>query len=152
MQNTRTTALIFFLALVLAGGLTIGYLNTPGEWYAGLAKPPFNPPSWLFGPAWTVLYVLIGIAGARIWSRVPRSSAMAAWWTQLALNFLWSPVFFTMHAVGMAFIVILGMLAAIVFFIVLAWRVDRVSAFLFLPYLCWVSFAGLLNGSILWLN
>ncbi len=152
MQNTRTTALIFFLAIVLAGGLTIGYLNTPGEWYAGLAKPPFNPPNWLFGPAWTVLYVLIGIAGARIWSRVPRSSAMAAWWAQLALNFLWSPVFFTMHAVGMAFIVILGMLAAIVFFIVLAWRVDRVSAFLFLPYLCWVSFAGLLNGSILWLN
>lgn len=152
MQNTRMTALIFFLAIVLAGGLTIGYLNTPGEWYAGLAKPPFNPPNWLFGPAWTVLYVLIGIAGARIWSRVPRSSAMAAWWAQLVLNFLWSPVFFTMHAVGMAFIVILGMLAAIVFFIVLAWRVDRVSAFLFLPYLCWVSFAGLLNGSILWLN
>ncbi len=152
MQITRTATIVFFLALVLGGGLTIGYLNTPGEWYANLAKPPFNPPNWLFAPAWTILYVLIGIAGARTWSRAPKSAAMAAWWAQLGLNFLWSPVFFTLHVIGAAFLVILALLAAIILFIVIAWRIDRVAAILFLPYLAWVAFASLLNGAILWLN
>lgn len=152
MRNTRTTTIVVFLALVLGGGLTIGYLNTPGEWYADLSKPPFNPPNWLFAPAWTILYVLIGIAGARTWSRAPKSAAMAAWWVQLGLNFLWSPVFFTLHVIGAAFLVILALLAAIILFIVLAWRIDRVAAMLFLPYLAWVAFASLLNGAILWLN
>ena len=152
MRNTRTTTIVVFLALVLGGGLTIGYLNTPGEWYANLAKPPFNPPNWLFAPAWTILYVLIGIAGARTWSRAPKSAAMAAWSAQLGLNFLWSPVFFTLHVIGAAFLVILALLAAIILFIVIAWRIDRVAAMLFLPYLAWVAFASLLNGAILWLN
>ncbi|MEX0404474.1 TspO/MBR family protein [Aquibium sp. LZ166] len=152
MRNTRTTTIVVFLALVLGGGLTIGYLNTPGEWYANLAKPPFNPPNWLFAPAWTILYVLIGIAGARTWRRAPKSAAMAAWWAQLGLNFLWSPVFFTLHIIGAAFLVILALLAAIILFIVIAWRIDRVAAMLFLPYLAWVAFASLLNGAILWLN
>ena len=62
-------ALILFLILVVAGGLVIGYLTTPGEWYARLTKPAFNPPGWIFGPVWTVLYVIIAVAGWRIWQR-----------------------------------------------------------------------------------
>lgn len=152
MNRPRLHVMLLFVALVLAGGMTIGYLNTPGPWYANLEKPPFDPPNWLFGPVWAILYVLIGIAGARTWSRGTKSPAMAAWWVQLALNYVWSPLFFTHHAVLAAFGVILALLVTICVFIALTWRPDRVSALLFIPYALWVAFASLLNGSIHWLN
>jgi translocator protein len=145
-------ALLLFVALTLGGGLLIGYLNVPGEWYAALQKPPFNPPSWVFSPAWTALYVLIGIAGWRVWRANRSSAAMKLWWVQIALNFAWSPVFFSLHQVGMALAIILALLAVILGFIVTAWRTDRMAAWLFVPYAAWVAFASLLNGSILLLN
>jgi tryptophan-rich sensory protein len=145
-------ALFVFLALVLGGGLAIGYLTAPGEWYAQLAKPPFNPPNWLFAPAWTTLYVLIAVAGWRIWLRDRAGPAMKLWWVQLALNFLWSPTFFAAHQIGAAFAVILAMLAAILGFIAMAWPRDRTAALLFTPYALWVAFASTLNGAILVLN
>jgi tryptophan-rich sensory protein len=77
---------------------------------------------------------------------------MAVWWAQLVLNFLWSPAFFTLHSIAGAMVVLLGMAVATVAFIASTWRPDRVSALLFVPYLAWVAFAGLLNASILWLN
>jgi hypothetical protein len=80
-------SLILFLVAVLGGGLAIGYLTAPGEWYAQLTKPGFNPPAWVFGPAWTVLYVLIAVAGWRVWRREPGGWPMRLWWTQMALNF-----------------------------------------------------------------
>lgn len=148
----RFIPLLLFLVLVVGGGLLIGVGNMPGQWYEGLAKPPFNPPDWLFAPVWTVLYVAIAVAGWRIWRRRETGGAMTAWWVQLGLNFLWTPVFFTLHAVGWALVVILALLAAIVVFIVLAWGRDRPAALLFLPYLAWVAFATLLTASIWWLN
>lgn len=148
----RFVPLLLFLVLVVGGGLLIGVGNMPGQWYEGLAKPPFNPPDWLFAPVWTVLYVAIAVAGWRIWRRRETGGAMTAWWVQLGLNFLWTPVFFTLHAVGWALVVILALLAAIVVFIVLAWGRDRPAALLFLPYLAWVAFATLLTASIWWLN
>ncbi len=148
----RNLPLILFLVLVLGGGLLLGFLTAPGAWYAGLAKPAFNPPGWLFGPAWTVLYVLIAVAGWRIWRRERHGWPMKLWWAQLGLNFLWSPVFFGAHQIGAAFLVILLMLAAILAFIAVAWRQDRVAAWLFVPYAAWVAFASVLNGSIWALN
>ena len=148
----RHLPLILFLVLVLGGGLFLGFLTAPGAWYAGLAKPAFNPPGWLFGPAWTVLYVLIAVAGWRIWRRERHGWPMKLWWAQLGLNFLWSPVFFGAHQIGAAFLVILLMLAAILAFIAVAWRQDRVAAWLFVPYAAWVAFASVLNGSIWALN
>lgn len=148
----RFIPLLLFLVLVVGGGLLIGVGNMLGQWYEGLAKPPFNPPDWLFAPVWTVLYVAIAVAGWRIWRRRETGGAMTAWWVQLGLNFLWTPVFFTLHAVGWALVVILALLAAIVVFIVLAWGRDRPAALLFLPYLAWVAFATLLTASIWWLN
>jgi tryptophan-rich sensory protein len=148
----RYVSLRLFLALVLGGGLVLGFLTTPGAWYAGLAKPSFNPPAWLFGPVWTVLYVLIAVAGWRVWQRDRSDWPMKLWWAQLALNFLWTPVFFAAHQIGPALVVILLMLAAILAFIVTAWRLDRVAAWLFVPYAAWVAFASLLNGSIWMLN
>ena len=148
----RWPSLILFLALVLGGGFVLGFLTTPGEWYAGLAKPSFNPPAWLFGPVWTVLYILIAVAGWRVWQRDRSGSPMKLWWAQMVLNFLWTPVYFGAHQIGLAFVVILLLLAAILAFIVTAWRLDRAAAWLFLPYAAWVSFASVLNGSIWMLN
>src|SRR4051794_28977474 len=82
-------------------------ITAPGEWYAALAKPSFNPPNWLFAPVWTVLYVLIAVAGWRTFERDQRGGPMKLWWAQLALNFLWSPVFFGAHRIGLALLIIL---------------------------------------------
>jgi tryptophan-rich sensory protein len=149
---TRYVSLIPFLLLVVGGGLILGGLTTPGAWYDGLVKPSFNPPAWLFGPVWTVLYVFIAVAGWRVWQRDRHGWPMKLWWAQLALNFLWSPVYFGAHQIGLAFVVILLMLAAILAFIATAWRLDRVAAGLFLPYAAWVAFASVLNGAIWALN
>jgi tryptophan-rich sensory protein len=149
---SRSLSLLGFLGLVIGGGLAIGYLTAPGEWYANLAKPSFNPPDWIFGPVWTVLYLLIAIAGWRTFERDRQGWPMRLWWAQLVLNFLWSPVFFAAHRIGMAFFVIVLMLAAILTFIGLVWRHDRVAAWLFVPYAAWVAFAAALNGAIWILN
>lgn len=141
-----------FLLLVVGGGLLIGFFTAPGPWYEALAKPSFNPPNWLFGPVWTVLYVLIAIAGWRIWRAHRGSGAMKLWWLQLVLNFLWSPVFFGAEQVGLALVVILALLATILAFIAIAWRIDKSAAWLFVPYAMWVAFASLLNAAILMLN
>lgn len=148
----RFGPLSLFLLLVVGGGLAIGFLTAPGEWYAGLAKPPFNPPNWVFAPVWTVLYVLIAVAGWRTFERDRSSWPMKLWSAQLVLNFLWSPVFFAAHRIGLALLVILLLLAAILAFLVMSWRQSRMAAWLFAPYAAWVAFAAVLNGSIWLLN
>jgi tryptophan-rich sensory protein len=145
-------SLILFLALVVGGGLTIGYLTAPGDWYAQLQKPAFNPPDWIFGPVWTALYVLIAIAGWRIWRRNPGGPPMKLWWTQLVLNFLWSPVFFAAHQIASALVIVVLLLVTILAFIVTSWGRDRVAAWIFLPYAGWVAFAAALNAAIFVLN
>lgn len=159
MPESRTSptpmkwiALVLFVLLVFGGGTLIGTTFLPGDWYAGLAKPPFNPPNWIFAPVWSVLYLLIAYAGWRLWCRNPAGLAMQVWFGQLALNFLWTPAFFGMRSPGMALLVIAAMLALIVLFIRLTWNRDRISAIAFLPYAAWVAFATLLNLSIWWLN
>jgi tryptophan-rich sensory protein len=89
--------LLAFLVVVVAVGGLLGYATAPGDWYAELEKPPFNPPSWLFGPVWLVLYVCVAVAGWRTFMREPRSRSMLLWYGQMALNWLWSPVFFSLH-------------------------------------------------------
>lgn len=141
-----------FIALTLAIGMVIGILNPPGEWYAALNKPFFSPPNWIFAPAWTALYVIIGFVGWRIWTYRRNSSAMRLWFTQMILNFIWSPVFFGLHLPALALVIIVMTALAILSFIISSWTRDKVSALLFLPYLFWVSFATLLNAAIVILN
>ncbi|HEY7384443.1 MAG TPA: TspO/MBR family protein [Beijerinckiaceae bacterium] len=148
----RWITLIGFFILTVGGGLAIGFLTAPGEWYAGLAKPAFNPPNWLFAPVWTVLYGLIAVAGWRIFERGRGGWRMRLWWVQLGLNFLWSPTFFAAHRIGLALVVILLLLAAILAFIIMSWRQDRAAAWLFAPYAAWVAFASVLNAAIWLLN
>jgi len=151
-RGARGRALVFFLTLVIGGGLAIGYLTAPGDWYAGIQKPGFNPPAWVFGPVWTALYVLIGIAGWRVWLRDHRDWPMVLWWIQLALNFAWSPIFFAAHRIGLALGIILLLLLAITAFICTAWRRDRLAAWLMVPYGAWVAFASALNAALFRLN
>ncbi len=148
----RHLALLGFIALVLGGGTLIGYVTLPGDWYAGLRKPFFNPPNWIFGPVWSLLYVLVAVAGWRIWQLAPDGPAMRIWVVQLVLNFLWSPIFFGLQLPGLALVVIVALLAVIFAFVTLARQIDRPAAWLFSPYAAWVAFATLLNFSIWWLN
>jgi len=150
MKNSLS--LLVFAALVLGGGLLIGFLTAPGEWYVQLAKPDFNPPGWVFGPVWTLLYILIATAGWRVWVSNRDGWPMKLWWAQLSLNFLWSPIFFGAHQTALALAVIIALLATIVSFVGVSWKQDRVSALLFVPYAAWVSFATVLNASIFALN
>jgi len=152
MNKSHALTLILFVVLTVAAGNLVGYSSIPGPWYQDLQKPPFNPPSWIFGPVWTALYVLIGIAGARAFIRERGNWLPKIWFLQMALNFVWSPIFFTLHRPDLALAVLVAMLLAILTFIAMAWSRDRPSALLFLPYAAWVSFAGLLNGAIWWLN
>jgi translocator protein len=151
-DRSRALSLIQFVVLVLGTRLLLGFLTTPGDWYGQLAKPDFNPPGWIFGPVWTVLYVMIALAGWRVWQMDRGGSPMKLWWAQLLLNFLWTPVFFGAHQISLALIVILLLLAAILSFIAKTSRLDRVAAWLFVPYAAWVAFASVLNASLVAMN
>ena len=145
-------SLVVFRIVVIGGGSLIGTITAPGAWYAGLDKPPFNPPNWIFAPVWTALYIAIAIAGWRLWKLDRQSLPMKLWFAQLAVNWLWSPVFFRLEMLWVAFFVLSVMWLLILGVIVTAWRKDNAASVLMLPYLGWVSFAGLLNASVAWLN
>lgn len=145
-------SLVVFLVVVVGGGLAIGSVTRPDGWYAALAKPSFNPPNWIFAPVWTILYVLVAVAGWRTFRRDAGGAAMKLWAAQLALNFLWSPVFFAAHWIGAALAVVSALLVTILAFVAATWVVDRPAAWMFVPYAAWVAFAALLNASILVLN
>jgi tryptophan-rich sensory protein len=140
---------VVFVVVVMAVGAGVGASVVPGDWYAGLIKPWFSPPNWLFGPVWTTLYALIGWVGARKWLYGGESKL---WWGQMAVNLMWSPVFFGLQLPWVAMAVIVTMWSLIAVFIWREWRSDRLSAVLFLPYLLWVSIATALNAAIVVLN
>ena len=153
LTNPRNIGtLVVFVLLVFGGGSAIGVSTLPGDWYAGLIKPSFNPPNWIFGPVWSLLYVAIAVAGWRSWQRDRTGHGMKIWSVQMLANFAWSPVFFAAHRIDVAFGIILLLLLTIAGFIILSWRGDRWSALLFAPYAAWVGFASALNGAILLLN
>lgn len=152
MRTAELGSLVSFVALVLGGGLIIGFATAPSTWYATLNKPPFNPPNWVFAPVWGTLYIIIAIAGWRVWRNDRNSAPMKLWWGQLALNFIWSPIFFSGHRIDIALGVLVLLLITIIGFIILTWRQDRTASLLFAPYAAWVAFASLLNGAIWQLN
>lgn len=145
-------ALLVFV-LVVAAAAVFGAQFMPGAWYAALLKPAWTPPNWLFGPVWTLLYIAIAFAGWRVWraAHARRPLALGLWWAQWLCNGLWSWLFFGLHRPDLALIDIGLLLACIVAFVVVAWRIDRIAAWLFVPYAVWVSYASSLNLWI-WLN
>lgn len=141
---------IFLVACAAAG--TTGMLFQPGEWYRGLKKPAWTPRDWMFPVVWTTLYILIAVAGARA-AFVPGSGlAMAFWALQIALNTLWTPVFFGLHRIRAGMVVIVMLWLAVAGCTGALFLVDPIAGYLFLPYLVWVTLAGFLNLSILRLN
>jgi benzodiazapine receptor len=144
-------ALFVFLALVGAAATT-GMRFMPGAWYETIAKPAWTPPNWLFPPAWTVLYILIAVAGWWVYESAGFGPALAVWLVGLVLNAAWSPLMFGAHRIDLAAIDVVGMWISIVAFIALAWRIDATASLLFVPYLVWVSYAAALNFAILKLN
>jgi translocator protein len=146
-------ALVGFVLLAqLAGIVGLPFTDTgPGSWYDQLDKPGFTPPGWVFGPAWTTLYLLIGVAAWRIWRTEPgsdRTVALSVWAGQLALNALWTPLFFGAELPWLALVDIAALVVAILVCTALFVRIDRWAGLLMLPYLAWVSFATVLNATI----
>ena len=155
-MNKILKLFICLLLPITFGGLS-GYITVEGvrEWYSTLIKPSFNPPNKLFGPVWTVLYILMGISLFRISDLVKskeRNQALIVFGIQLVLNFLWSILFFKFHLIGLALVDIILLWIAIFIMILQFRKLDAVSSFLQIPYLLWVSFASILNISILYLN
>jgi len=130
--------------------------STQSDWYRELIKPSFNPPGWVFGPVWTVLYILIGVSFFLVWRRgFPGKAGRAAlvcFLVQLALNAVWTLLFFGLQSPALALVDIVALLVAIVLTIILFSSISRVAACLLIPYLAWVSFATVLNGAIWRLN
>lgn len=149
MRNLR---LALFIILVVGTGFAIGLLNPPGSWYAALAKPWFNPPNCIFAPVWSIIYLMVAIVGWRTFERGGDSTAMVLWGAQMALNFLWSPIFFTAHWPSVALAIIVMLFVAILGFIARQWSDDTIAAALFIPYAVWVGFASILNVAIVRLN
>lgn len=158
MGNIQWKKLLIAVGVSLAAGL-IGSIFTSEAiptWYAGLTKPDFNPPNWLFAPVWTTLYILMGISLYLVWvaeggKRLKRA-AIWFFFFQLILNTLWSILFFGFKNPLLAFIEILMLWLSIGMTILLFQRFSRVAAQLLLPYLLWVTFATVLNGAIMLLN
>ncbi|MEM8962919.1 MAG: TspO/MBR family protein [Acidobacteriota bacterium] len=156
MKRRDIIALAVFLLLVVLTSAFGALVTSPGAWYAGLDKPPWTPPNWLFGPVWTVLYIMIAVAAFLVWRRAggvgPARWAFVAWGVQLALNAAWSWIFFSLRRPDWAFIEIAVLFVAIVVTMVLFARWSRPAMGLLVPYLFWVSFAAALTLRIWQLN
>lgn len=181
IQMKQTSILILSILICLAAGAfgSLFTVHAIPTWYAGLVKPALNPPNWVFGPVWTLLYILMGISLYLVWRndwRVRNSlfvSHRQAWnqwsqrfWTgdlqkqniiaifviQLILNAAWSYIFFGLHQVGWALFELLALWCAVVYTIINFYRVSKTSAWLLLPYILWITFAIYLNYSILSTN
>lgn len=152
---TKDAAGLVLWVVVALGAGWFGSNFTPGEWYASLTKPAWNPPSSVFGPVWTVLYVLMGVAAWMVWRKAGFSGARVAlslFFVQLILNALWSYLFFGLERPLAAFVEIIVLWVAILATLVGFWRIRPSAGALLVPYLCWVSFAAALNFQLWRLN
>jgi benzodiazapine receptor len=158
MKLNLMIKLIICLALTFSAAL-VGSLFTRGavtDWYATLNRPYFTPPNWLFGPVWTILYLLMAISAFIVWQKSLVNPAvkiaLILYLVQLILNALWSVIFFGLKLPMLAFIEIIMLWTAIVFTILAFARVSITAALILVPYILWVSFAAVLNFSIWFLN
>lgn len=147
-------SLIVFLGLVFAAAAAGGRFSAAGSWYAQLLKPGWTPPNWIFGPVWTVLYILIALTGWRFWRLAPaeRTWPLILWSIQLLCNGVWTFLFFGMRRPDLAFIDISALWLSIGGCLLYAARYDRVSVLFLVPYILWVTFAGALNLAIWRMN
>lgn len=151
MASRFITWLIFYASTIVAAGTAYWFL---GDLQANNWTPPsFAPPAWLFGPVWTTLYLLIATSGYRIATRREvHANAIGLWALQMCLNTLWTPVFFGAFDLVGAMYVITALWCVIGLYVWIAWNIDRVAAYLFIPYWAWVTFASILNFGYILVN
>ena len=158
MQKRKILTYVISIAVVQLVGFAGTLFTTPSiqSWYSTITKPSFNPPNWVFGPVWTILFILIGISLGAVWStsnaNPMRSVALKVFGVQLFLNLTWSFLFFYLHRPGLAVVEILILLASIAANIYYANKARRSAGWIMLPYFLWVSFATILNIAIWRLN
>lgn len=157
MKKKAKQVLFFFLFLVIS--LMAGYFgsqlsgDSTVQTYSQLQKPDFFPPSWIFGPVWTILYILMGLSAYLVWrTKKDTKAPLAIFFTQLVLNLLWPAIFFGLHQYFWAFIEILALLMTIIITMLSFYKKSKTSAYLLVPYLLWVSFATILNYIIFIIN
>jgi benzodiazapine receptor len=153
----RLAVLVVCVGICLAVGALGGWVTASSvkDWYPTIAKPSFNPPNWMFGPVWTILYVMMGIAAWRVWCKARRDAArgpLALFALQLTLNLGWSIAFFGLREIGAAVVVIVALEIAILLTLLQFRRIDGLAAALLVPYALWVAFATALNVAIWRLN
>ncbi len=159
MQINKTTKIIVLVISCLAIGFLSGQVTRDAitTWYPTIIKPSFNPPNWIFGPVWSMLYAMMGVAAGFVWAKIDSNSevvkkALLFFAIQLALNALWSYLFFGLHNPLLALIEIILLWLMIYEAHSQFKKIDKIAGYLLLPYLAWVGFASILNGSIWWLN
>lgn len=155
----KITKILTMIVTCIAVGYLSGELTREGvqTWYTTIEKPSFNPPNWVFAPVWSALYVMMGLAAGLVWNRIDSQrpvvkKALTFFWIQLALNALWSYLFFGLHNPLLALIEIVLLWLMIYETFVQFGKVNKVASYLILPYLAWVTFATVLTASIWWLN
>ena len=141
---------VFLLACFGAGAT--GGLFPPGDWYDQLKKPVWTPPNWVFPVTWTTLYLCMSLAGARVAMIDGSGLALALWSLQIALNALWTPAFFGLKRIRLGMWVLIGLWLSVAATLGAMWALDLVAGLLFVPYLVWVTIAGLLNAAVWRLN
>lgn len=157
MTTSQVIKGVVSLAVPLAAGAIAGMFTAKAvpEWYASLNRPAFSPPNWLFGPVWTILYILMGISFFLIWecdAGKARNLAMIVFLLQLLLNFGWSFIFFYFKRIGLALAEIVLLWISILIMLSLFYKVKPLAAYLNIPYVLWVTFAGILNSAYYFLN
>ena len=158
MKKGLFIKIVICLAVTFSAPVVSSFVMAPGgsDWYANLNKPFFNPPGWVFGPVWTVLYILMAVSAALVWQkgldRPKVRAAMGLYLAQLVLNAIWTPIFFGLEMPLLAFIDIVLLWVGIIFTILAFLRVSKIAAALMTPYLVWTTFAAVLNFSLWYLN
>jgi translocator protein len=153
-KSRQILALVGWLAVCFAASATAVFVST-GGWYAALLKPSWNPPAWLFGPVWSLLYVLMAVAAWLVWREggwKTQQRQLRLFLLQWLLNALWTPLFFGMHQLGPAFAEIIILWLVLAATLISFWGVRKIAGVLLVPYLAWVSFAAALNFAIWRLN
>ncbi len=155
----KITKILTVVVTCLAVGYFSGIVTRSAivDWYPTLIKPSFNPPNWVFAPVWTLLYIMMGVAAGLVWNRIDFEKeivkkALIVFAVQLGLNALWSYLFFGLHNPMLAGLEIILLWLMIYETYLQFSKINKISGYLFIPYLAWVSFAAVLNASIWWLN
>lgn len=155
----KITKILIVIVTCLAIGYFSGIVTRSAilDWYPTLIKPSFNPPNWIFAPVWSMLYIMMGVAAGLVWDRIDYDKetvkkALVIFAVQLALNALWSYLFFGLHNPMLAGLEIIVLWLMIYETYIQFAKINKIAGYLFIPYLAWVSFAAVLNASIWWLN